>query len=290
MPYERPTPPEEALHYVLVILDSCRFDSFMAAKPKIISRLGPVERRWSYASWTSPSHFNLLMGLLPHRSPQHVYASDAYKQDFAKYTERLGIQDMGFARMLPSLYLPTFLRNVLGYETHARTSLPVLNPATPLNRDFDTFQLMAKHNDMAAMFPTMRFGDRPTFHILNVGETHYPYALPNEAPQDWPRVSGVNGVFKRLDSDLREGRLVHGNEARQVFDDDKLERLRERQIDTVRYVDGLFEQLFDLLPPRTYVTVTADHGELFGEEGYFGHGPIQHRKVFEVPFVEGRLR
>ena len=25
-------------------------------------------------------------------------------------------------------------------------------------------------------------------------------------------------------------------------------------------------------------------------DGYVGHGPIQHDKVFEVPFVEGRLR
>ena len=33
--------------------------------------------------------------------------------------------------------------------------------------------------------------------------------------------------------------------------------------------------------------MTADHGELFGEEGFFGHGPIQHPKVTEVPFVEG---
>jgi len=36
--------------------------------------------------------------------------------------------------------------------------------------------------------------------------------------------------------------------------------------------------------------VTADHGELFGEAGYFGHGPIMHEKCFEVPFVEGMLR
>ena len=39
----------------------------------------------------------------------------------------------------------------------------------------------------------------------------------------------------------------------------------------------------------TIVIVTADHGELFGEMGYFGHGPIMHEKCFEVPFVEGRL-
>jgi hypothetical protein len=54
-------------NYLLIVLDSCRYDSFMAAEPKTIMRLGPVERRWSYASWTSPSHYNLLMGLLPHR-------------------------------------------------------------------------------------------------------------------------------------------------------------------------------------------------------------------------------
>ena len=56
------------------------------------------------------------------------------------------------------------------------------------------------------------------------------------------------------------------------------------------YLDGVVEHLFDLLPSGTYVTITADHGELFGEDGYVGHGPIQHDKVFEVPFVEGRLR
>jgi arylsulfatase A-like enzyme len=50
------------------------------------------------------------------------------------------------------------------------------------------------------------------------------------------------------------------------------------------------EELFDTVPENTYITITADHGELFGEEGFFGHGPIMHEKVFEVPFVEGKLR
>ena len=47
---------------------------------------GPVERRWSYATWTAPSHYNLLMGLLPHTSPPEVYASEYYKQDFRRYS------------------------------------------------------------------------------------------------------------------------------------------------------------------------------------------------------------
>ena len=38
---------------------------------------------------------------------------------------------------------------------------------------------MPVHNDMAAMLDTISFEDgRPSFWLLNVGETHYPYALP----------------------------------------------------------------------------------------------------------------
>src|SRR5688500_11279571 len=68
-----PHPAEGLNNYIMVVLDSCRYDSLMAAAPPILSRLGAIERRWSYASWTAPSHYNLLMGLLPHSSPPNVY-------------------------------------------------------------------------------------------------------------------------------------------------------------------------------------------------------------------------
>jgi hypothetical protein len=278
-------------NYLVVILDSCRFDSFVAANPPTIAKLGPLERRWSYASWTAPSHYNLLMGLLPHSSPPNVYASEYYKRDFVKYNERLGSTGIEFKRLIPSLYLPTFLKQKMGYRTHAMVSLPVLNPATIINRDFDTFALMPKHNDMAAMLDRMHFDpDRPSFYMLNVGETHYPFALPNEDPNEWPRISGVHGVFKHLDDHVVGGKLVEDDEEPKFFDQEKLDLLRSRQIDTVRYLDGVFARLFDLVPRDTYITVTADHGELFGEAGYFGHGPINHDKVYEVPFIEGKIR
>lgn len=280
-----------ANNYLLVILDSCRFDSFVAANPKTILKLGPLERRWSYASWTAPSHYNLLMGLLPHSSPAHVYASEYYKRDYLKYNERLGCSGIEFKRLIPSLYLPTFLKHEMGYRTHAMVSLPVLNPATILNRDFDTFTLMEKHNDMAAMLERLAFDpERPSFFLLNIGETHYPFALPDEDPSEWPQISGVHGVFKHLDSEVVGGRLAPDGAEPRCFDQEKLDLLRARQIDTVRYLDGVFARLFDLVPPNTYITVTSDHGELFGEQGFFGHGPIQHDKVYEVPFVEGKLR
>jgi hypothetical protein len=276
-------------NYVLVVFDSCRYDSFMRARPRVIRQLGPVERRWSYASWTAPSHYNLLMGLLPHSSPKHVYASEYYKKDFVRFRERLGCADFEFKSLIPHLYLPMFLREHLGYRTHAMVSLPVLNPKTILNQAFDSYRLMEKHNDMRAMLGCMRFSEeKPSFYLLNIGETHYPYALPDEPPDEWPRISGVHGVFKHLDEQIVGGRLVTRPE--KFFDQAKLDALRKRQIRAVRHLDTVVEELFDLVPKNTYITITSDHGELFGEEGYFGHGPIQHDKVFEVPFVEGKIR
>ena len=280
------TPPPGARNLLVVVLDSLRYDSWVDAAPETLAQLGAVERRWSYASWTAPSHYNLLMGLLPHQSPPEVYASEYYKQDFLRYSERLGVEGIEFKRLLPSIFLPTFLRRTLGYRTGAMVSMPVLNPHTVINRDFDSFELMPTHNDMAAMLPKLEFDEgRPGFWLLNVGETHYPYALPGEDPSAWPRISGVHGVFKRLD----EGGADAPTEPREFFDQERLRELRERQVAAVGYLDGVFARLFDLLPANTWVIVTSDHGELFGEDRYFGHGPIMHEKVLEVPYVEGMV-
>jgi arylsulfatase A-like enzyme len=271
-------------HFVIVVLDSLRWDTSQEAAMTNAARLGTMEQRWSYASWTAPSHYNLLTGLLPHTNPTNVYASDHYKADFARYSERLDVPDIEFRSFLPHLSLPRYLRDTLGYRTQAFVSMPVLNPATGINNGFDEFELMPTHNDMRAILPRLRFDtDKPTFALLNVGETHYPYALPDEDPSEWPRVSGLHGVLKHLDEQDDDGPST-------FFDTEALVRLRDRQVRAAAYLDGVLADLYDLVPAGTWIIVTSDHGELFGEGGWFGHGPIVHDKVFEVPFVEGRIR
>jgi Sulfatase len=278
----RPDAPRDARNLIVVVLDSLRYDSCVEAGMNTLASLGTIERRWSYASWTAPSHHNLLMGLLPHLSPAHLFASELYKSEYQRYGERLNVSDIEFRAFLPHLWLPTFLRDQLGYRTHAMVSMPVLNPATPLNHGFDSYELMPTHNDMSAMVDRLDFDTRrPTFALLNVGETHYPYALPDEDPSEWPRVSGVHGVLKRLDE--------KGGDPDRFFSEQQLIALRDRQIRAARYIDSVLAALFDRVPARTWVVVTSDHGELFGEAGYFGHGPINHEKVLEVPFVEGMV-
>ena len=133
--------PRGTNNLIVITLDSCRFDTFMQAAPKTILKLGKPEKRYSYASWTAPSHYNLLTGLLPHTTPPNVYASEYYKEDFFNYNKRLGAKGIEFGKMIPGLWLPGFLRNTLGYTTHARMTLPVMNPKTGINRDFDSFQI-----------------------------------------------------------------------------------------------------------------------------------------------------
>ncbi len=138
---------------------------------------------------------------------------------------------------------------------------------------------------MAAMVDELAFSDeRPSFWMLNVGETHYPYAPPDEDPSRWPHISGVHGVFKRLD-DLRAD-----EQGADFFDDARLRELQQRQVAVLEYLDGVLARLLEKLPENTWLVVTSDHGELFGEDRFFGHGPIAHEKVLEVPFVEGLVR
>ncbi|TDU32058.1 sulfatase-like protein [Panacagrimonas perspica] len=270
-----------ARHLVFLVLDSCRFDSYAAARTPNMDRIAQGERRYSYASWTSPSHYTYLMGLVPHTNPQGVFASEVYKGEFQKWVDRLGIDGLSFKSFVPELSLPKVLQ-VHGYRTAARVSLPVLNPASHLNRHFDDYKLMPDHNDFAGIVKQIEFDeDEPQFWFCNLGETHYPYMLP---PGSLPHISGVHGVFKRMDDELGQA-----TEDR-FFDESQMRDLHQQQIKTVEYVDGVLDALIAKAPVDTHFIITADHGECFGEGGFFGHGPIVHEKVMEVPFLEGRKR
>ena len=269
---------------VYIVLDSCRFDSFMRASTPNIDRIGQAERRYSFASWTSPSHFTLLMGQVPHTSPRRVFASEVYKEQFAKWVDRTGVPDLSFKTFVPELCLPAVLKKH-GYRSIARVSMPVLNPYAGFTRGFDDYSLMGNHNDFAGMVREIAFpqGER-RFYFLNLGETHYPYMLTS---QELPKISGLHGVARGMDELLARSSDTPSSEP-EFFAHETMQFLHAQQVRCVEYVDGLIGELFAKCPADTYFVITADHGELFGEDDYFGHGPVMHEKCFEVPFIEGR--
>lgn len=275
---------------VWLVFDSARYDAFVAARTPAIDRIGPTERRFSYASWTAPSHYTFLMGLTPHANEPGVLAADAHRRDLALWQRRIGDdgRTVSFADFVPSLSLPAFLKS-LGYRTEAYVSLPVLNPHTLIAQHFDHFELMPTHNDLAAIVTRLSFSAEPRFVFINTGETHYPYALPHEDASKLPRIAGVHGVWRDLDEFLRHPGVSPSACADVIgFDAERLRPLWDKQVACIEYLDGVIATLIGKAPPDTWFIVTADHGELFGEGGYFGHGPVVHEKVFEVFFVEGK--
>ncbi|MCO6430859.1 MAG: metalloenzyme [Deltaproteobacteria bacterium] len=275
-----------ANNFLFIVFDSCRFDSIMAAKTPNISKLGEIEKRWAFASWTMPSHAVYLMGASPHRNPRGVFASEVYKKDFIGWADRLGIEGANFTSFLPQLSVPAFLKEQ-GYRTNALVSMPVLNQTTILNQHFDRYELMDSHDDFGAIVDQVTFDSRqPSFYFINVGETHYPFTVAGEkAPE---LLKGPSGVF-RHEGDYGVNGCDSSNPD-EIYFMDRMKALHDKQIKNVEHLDALFEKLYEKVPKNTHIVVTADHGECFGEEGFFGHGPIVHEKVFEVFLVEGKIK
>ena len=271
---------------IYIILDSCRFDSYRRAKTPNMDHFGKAEQRFSYASWTAPSHHSIFMGQIAHQSPKRVLASEVYKKEFALWVDRLGVPDLSFKSFVPELSLSKMLQR-LGYRTTARVSMPVLNALTGFNRFFDDYRLMKDHNDFKGMVDEAVFSkDQPSYYFFNLGETHYPYMLKDT---DLPKISGVHGVVKGMDAAI--ARMDDRNAPqKEFFTKPEMVALHEQQVRCVEYVDGVLAALMDKAPKGTHFIIAADHGECFGEGDYFGHGPVMHRKVFEVPFLEAQKR
>jgi len=219
------------------------------------------------------------MGIMPHANPINTFASEVYKTEFADWIHRLGVERVSMKTFVPYLSLAKVLRD-LGYRTVGRVSLPVLNKYTMFSSHFDDYELMDNHNDFAGMVRGVEFSsDQPVFYFFNLGETHYPYMLT-----DMPKISGVHGVFKQR---AQGAEHEDDSEEREFFDPTQMRMLRVQQVRCVEYIDHLLGKLIEKAPENTYFILTADHGELFGEGGQFGHGPTTQIKCFEVPFIEG---
>ena len=263
-------------HLVIIILDSCRYDSFLKAKRCYFDKVGNLEKRFSYASWTAPSHYSLLMGQLPHRNQSNRLAAEIYSDEFNSWSTRLGLRNLRGQNFLPHLSLPAALA-AHHYYSEAFVSMPVLQEASGLGRHFDKWNFVTQ--DFSWIIQQLDFsGPLLKFYFLNLSETHFPYGIKD--PQ--PYLPGWNGI-------ARDGFSYQGDSdwQGQFFEKSRLRKFHQMQIEAVESCDTIFLKLWAKAPDNTYFIITSDHGECFGEGGFFGHGPMVDPKVFEVPFLEG---
>jgi hypothetical protein len=253
---------------LLITLDSCRYDTFRAARLPALRRVGPLVRAQAPSHFTYGSHAAMFMGFLPAvNRPWPLLNSKFAKLFRLGRAGWLGKPQEPFQLEGPSI-IEGFRRR--GYRCVGSGAVGWFDPATEtggrLVGDFDEFFYAGApwhlQRQLAWLEPRLQVS-QPLFVFLNVGETHVPYWHYGAAwdPQDNPCIPFHNRN-RRAECQRRQRRCLE-------------------------FVDQHLQGLLNCFAKATTV-LTADHGDCWGEDGLWEHG-VSHRRTLEVPLMM-RLR
>jgi hypothetical protein len=256
-------------HVLFLSLDSCRYDSFVAARTPHLDRVGPLHRAHAPSHFTYGSHAAFWMGFTPGvaGSREPWLNPKAGKLFRMAYAGAGGDDGEGF-RLEGANLVEGFRR--LGYRTLGSGAVGWFDPATEtgavLGAPFDAFHFAG---DTWSLGSQLAWIDRqlaatragqPVFLFLNVGETHVPY-WHEGAP--WPRWPSPCVPFGGEHCSAEES--------------------RRRQMACLEWVDSRLAPLLERFLDGT-ILVCADHGDCWGEDGLWEHG-ISHPATLTVPLL-----
>jgi arylsulfatase len=289
-PAEPPRAPAAGPELLLVTIDTLRADALAcyggaADVGRAVCAVGDAGIRYQWAFSTAPSTAPAIASILTSRYPDGHGVSQ-----FATTT---------LPEDIPTL--AQVLRQA-GYATGAFVSNPVLRKRRRLDRGFDVYDdemTRAERNRPAlrereaeaatdAALAWARAARPPRFLWVHYQDPHGPYAPPGAAraaARPRPRRSG-GPVLPVLRDHSGKGGIPAYQRLRGLR---RVEDYAERYRDEIRYLDGHFARLLagPLGAERPLaVLVTADHGEAFGEDGYyFAHGHSVGLSQLRVPLL-----
>jgi arylsulfatase A-like enzyme len=322
----RPLPPPGAANVLLIVLDTvaadhlslCGYDRRTSGAIEELARRGiRFDRAQAASSWTLPSHASLFTGRWPHELSTGWFTPlDTSFPTLAEFLGSRGYATAGF--VANSWYCATDSGLARGFDTYRDYTFPRLTALSttrlidrPLEGieataefleewlDFDLFRpaverlwWLFKSNRKEAgqvngefldWLDRRRQPERPFFAFLNFYDAHGPYQL-----SEW----GVHR-FGARPRDARESawirdwlHLTHRNPSPEMIAFE-----RDAYDDCVADLDEQIGWLCDELGrrgilDRTWVIITADHGESFGEQpGVFWHGTSLYQPQLHVPLV-----
>ena len=292
-PHFRPRAAAARPPVVLITLDTTRRDAFAvyggeaAATPRLdafAARATVFEHAYTTAPWTLPAHASIFTGLYPSRHGAGV-RGDHLEIGFVTLAERLraaGYVTAGFAGgMLSSGHFGVgqgfaTYRNADGAETAADEltahATGFLEETGALGDDFAP----------------------PFFLFVNYFDPHFPYRAPEPfrrafAVADRRRAVGDDALWQAtLDGSAKAWASVVDGQA--PASSEALAALRAAYLAEVAFMDDQVGELLARLEERglfddALIVVTADHGELLGESGYFSHSGRLDGELVEIPLI-----
>jgi arylsulfatase A-like enzyme len=317
-----PPAPSGAKNVLLVVLDTVRADhlglyGYNRPTTPHLDALGRTAITFDFARatapWTLPSHASMFTGHWPHQLSvdtdrpldgsaatlaeffaHHGYATAGFVGNAFYCSAWFGI-DRGFGRYVAAVEDRAIsLQEALRCAAIGRRLMPLAVRAGLWDASRDAARnRTAQEVNRDALAWLDEGGGRPFFLFLNYYDAHSPYTVPPGYPLRFSRASrkevfDVNRrAFEAQGKRLRSGRLT--DEGRAVSAN--LARLGpDAYDDCIRYLDEQLALLLGELKRRgldreTWVIITADHGEHFGEHDFFWHGSSLYRPVIDVPLL-----
>jgi arylsulfatase A-like enzyme len=262
--------PKSTENFLLVTYDSCRFDSYEAAKTSVVDAYVVARKAWSQATYTYPSHASMFQGMLP-----HVFTDEEYYNRFVRQLWRKEHRKVGGA---PAVGFPSTVKSIIdgfnrmGYYTCAAAAMGWFRNNMFLQQHWQSFTwtgIDARKQVAWTKDQISRHRSRPFFAFINFGETHAPYRFGDD-------VKGSEGAVMARPK----------NRKSTMVEDWQLDEERWRsQVACVEFLDAQMGELltfFSEMGRDVTVVMCGDHGDCLGEDGLWGHG-FYHPKVMEVP-------
>ena len=275
------------------------------------------DRAQATSSWTLPSHANMFTGRWPHELSAGWFTPlDGRNATLAEFLGSRGYATAGF--IANSWYCGTDSGLARGFTTYRDYQFPRLTSfktAVLVDRPMEGLRAIAglleiwlgsdilgpvvddiwwlfKNNRKETMEVNREFLDwlthrrqpeRPVFAFLNYYDAHYPYQISEEGLHRFgaePRNQSESAVLRNWLMLAQKGPSPQ-----------QIRFVRDSYDDCVAELDEQLGCLIDELArrsilDRTWVIITSDHGESFGEQhGVFWHGTSLYQAQVHVPLV-----
>ena len=260
--------------FLLLTLDSCRYDVMCDARTPVIDRYVPeLLPAQTPANFTYAAHHAFFAGILPHVPEPRAYYNRFVRQLFAltKAGEGHRVTDRALKAVHSGSNLVSGLRES-GYQTVGAGAMNWFQQDA-LTRWFDKFRFTDTDADAQIDYLLAELDvTRPFFGFINFGETHDPFYYKGKQTQiPFPVQARLMEWPPREDGKI-------GRDSEPYW----------HQVEALEFLDAKLGRLFEAIPGETIVILCGDHGEAFGEDGYWGHA-VNHPKVHEVPLAIFRL-
>jgi arylsulfatase A-like enzyme len=286
---------------VLIISDATRADHLSSygyyrnTTPNIdgLAKRGVLfENAISSSSWTLPAISSIFTSLLPHqhgagadfplgkgpRTMAEILSVIGYETAGFSANPHFGISPWGLGRGFETY---TDTTEALGYSFDAsRLGHDIIEPLSEEWFHHSRFNEFNAHqlNEQVYHWFAHR-SDRPFFLLVHYDDAHDSY----EVPSPYDHIYGpVSEDAKRLlpEAKYSRVRLTAGQRESVIAAYDG----------SLRFIDSQVGELLRFLQQspewsNTYIIMTSDHGEAFGEHNAYTHGWDLYREVLHVPLV-----